>query len=75
MRRVFYTGSDGGDGSIGVEFYDSQECIDLLEEALPEDYRGEGGGWFDVEGEITGINIQTMNDVRQHVSWMTDEDE
>lgn len=64
--RVFYTAVDCGDGSCNVEFYESQECIDLLEEHDPECYRGEGGGWFDVES-ISGISITTLDEVKANV--------
>ncbi len=60
--KLYYTGVDNGDGSIGVEFFDSQECIDLLEETDPERYRGEGGGWFETETPI-GL-YQTIDDVK-----------
>ena len=65
MRRIWYTGTDGGDGSLGVSFYESRECIEKLEEHAPETYRGEGGRSFEVpEGtEIVGIQIETMADV------------
>lgn len=67
-RTIYYTGTNGGDGSIGVSFYESQECIDLLEEHDPETYgQGEGGGEFEVEGEITGINVETLADVKTEI--------
>lgn len=47
--RIYYTGVDQGDGSLSVEFYDSQEAIDYLESEVPEYYRGEGGGYFDCD--------------------------
>lgn len=52
MTRIYYTAVDNGDGSLGVEFFESQECINLLEDNYPEYYRGEGGGYFDVEGSF-----------------------
>lgn len=62
--RIYYTGTDQGDGSIGVEFFDSAEAIEQREEDDPETYRGEGGWSFEVpDGTvITGINIQTSED-------------
>lgn len=67
--RIWYTGTDNGDGSLSVSFYESQECIEKLEEAIPEYYRGEGGSWFEVpDGTvITGIDIQTVADVDQEI--------
>ncbi len=67
VQTIYYTGTDGGDGSVGVSFYESQECIDLLEEHQPEYYRGEGGGSFRVSGEIVGIEIQTLAEVREEL--------
>jgi hypothetical protein len=59
--KVYFTGTDQGDGSLGVEFFDSQEAIEKLEEEDYETYRGEGGDWFEVpDGTvITGITIHT----------------
>lgn len=66
--RIFYTTSNNGDGSASVHFFESQECIDLLEDHDPETYAsGEGGGWFDVEGTITGIEIQSLAEVQQDI--------
>ena len=62
-RVVWYTGTDCGDGSLSVEFFDSRICIELLEEINPESYRGEGGNAFTLKGEIEGITIQTLEDV------------
>lgn len=67
MRKIFYTGVDHGDGSIGIRFYESQACIDLLEEEIPEDYCGEGGGSFMVSGEVAGIDIVTMREVLEEI--------
>jgi hypothetical protein len=75
MQTIYYTGSDNGDGSVSVQFYESQECIDLLEEKDPESFRGEGGGCFTVEGSIVGIDIQTIDDVKQYLYDMCLEDE
>ncbi len=67
--RVFYTTTDNGDGSSSVSFYESKECIELLEEANPETYgSGEGGSYFDVEGTITGITIETLEDVKAEIA-------
>lgn len=62
--RIYFTGTDGGDGSVGVEFFDSAEQIEQLEEDDPETYRGEGGDWFEVpDGTIiTGITIRHKGD-------------
>jgi hypothetical protein len=68
IRRIYYTGIDQGDGSVGVGFYESQQCIDLLEEHDPESYRGEGGGSFQVDGEIRGIYIQTLEEVKEEIN-------
>jgi hypothetical protein len=64
---IYYTGVDGGDGSVSVSFYESQECIDLLEERDPEYHRGEGGGQFTVTGEIEGLEIETLEDVKDYL--------
>lgn len=67
--RIYYTGVDCGDGSISVEFFESQECIDLLEEHEPESYRGEGGRWFDVDGSISiTTQITTLKEVKARIA-------
>ena len=63
MRRIFYTGVDYGDGSLGTAFFESKECIDLMEEHDPQTYRGEGGSSFMVSGETVGLDIMSMRDV------------
>lgn len=66
--RIYYTTTNNGDGSASVSFYESQECIDLLEEDDPETYgMGEGGSFFDVEGTITGITVETLADVQAEI--------
>lgn len=67
--KIFYSGKDCGDGSLAVEFFDSQETIDLLEEHDCEGYRGEGGGCFEVpDGTvITGLDITTYEDARVYL--------
>lgn len=66
--KVFYTTYDCGDGSNTVRFFDSQECISLLEDHDPEGYGcGEGGGSFDVHGEISGITIRTLDQVKASI--------
>lgn len=70
MKTVYYTAIDSGDGSLRVEFFDSKECITLLEEYDLEGARGEGGGSFQVEGEITGLTIGTIEDVREYLTDM-----
>lgn len=63
MRKIFYTVSDGGDGSYSTWFFDSQECIDLLEERNPDVWAcGEGGGFF-YASDIQGIHIYDMEQV------------
>jgi hypothetical protein len=74
-KTIFYTVSDLGDGSACASFYDSKECIELLEKHDPEGYAiGEGGGSFEVDGEITGITIETRDDVREYLILMHDID-
>lgn len=58
--RIYYTATNGGDGSAGVSFYESQECIALLEEHDPETYAGG-------EGTITGIEIETLEQVKEQI--------
>lgn len=66
--KVFYTTYDCGDGSNTVHFFESQECIDLLEDCDPDNYCcGEGGGSFDVHGEISGITICTLDQVKASI--------
>lgn len=65
MRRVYYTTTNNGDGSSSVEFFETQEQIDELEEEDPETYgMGEGGSWFEISDDavIEGINIQKVVD-------------
>lgn len=62
--RIYYTTINYGDGSSGVGFYDSQECIDFLEEHEPEVYAsGEGGDSFEVDGTVQGIYIKSFQTV------------
>ncbi len=76
-QRIWYTGTDGGDGSIGVSFYESQECIELLEEEQPEYYRGEGGSWFEVPDgvDVVGIEVQTLAQVREELDLEAEDEE
>jgi hypothetical protein len=67
---IYYTAYDNGDGSCSVRFYDSEACIDLLEEKNPESYRGDGGGSFTVDGIITGIDVNSMSDVQEYLENM-----
>jgi hypothetical protein len=47
VTKIYYTVSDGGDGSASAHFFECQECIDLLEEHDPDTWAsGEGGGFF-----------------------------
>jgi hypothetical protein len=67
--RIYYTTVNGGDGSAWVEFFESQECINLLEQEDPETYgMGEGGDWFDVDGTITGIRIKSLAQVQKELN-------
>ncbi len=69
--RIYYTCSNNGDGSSSVRFYESQECIDLLEDKDPEGYAGgEGGGYFYVEGTVTGLDIETLEQVKEDLEDM-----
>lgn len=70
MQTIYYTATDDGDGSLGVSFYDSQEAIDLLEEHDLEGARGEGGGSFTVDGNVSGLHIETIDDVREYLKDM-----
>lgn len=65
VRRIYYTAVDNGDGYARVEFFSNKECIRELEDLEPEYYRGEGGGYFDITGEITNIKIYDMEYVNQ----------
>jgi hypothetical protein len=71
--RVFYTTKNCGDGSAVVRFFESQACIDALEEHDPEGYgMGEGGSSFWVEGTIS-VKIATLKDVQNDIG-ATDEE-
>lgn len=64
-RTIWFTTSDNGDGSSSVEFSDNADSIDYLEEHDPEGYgSGEGGSSFEIDGEITGVEIQTLDQVK-----------
>ena len=67
MITIYYTGVDGGDGSVGVEFYECQECIHLLEEAIPEYYRGEGGQSFTVSEIPPQLDVGTLEEVKEKI--------
>lgn len=68
-RTIYYTTSDNGDGSSSVQFFDCQEAIDILEEHDPEGYGcGEGGSSFEIDGEITGIDIKTLAQAQEQVA-------
>lgn len=63
MTKIFYTVSDNGDGGSSVRFFESQECIDTLEDKNSDVWAsGEGGGSFYADN-IQGIKIYTMSDV------------
>jgi hypothetical protein len=66
-RTIFYTTSNNGDGSSSVGFYESQACIDRLENVDPEGYgQGEGGGSFTIDG-TTDLCVDTMADVEEYL--------
>lgn len=69
--QIFYTGVDNGDGSIGVEFYNSRECIEFLELNLPESYRGEGGGSFECDN--FSLVVGNFDDAIEQVKGMLDD--
>ena len=63
--RIYYTTCNNGDGSASVRFFESQECIDYLEENDPEGFgSGEGGSYMDIEGTVTGIEIEKFEDIK-----------
>lgn len=67
--RIYYTTTNGGDGSASVDFFESQDLIDMLEEHDPETYgMGEGGSWFDIEGTISGITIRNRISVDKEIA-------
>lgn len=67
-QLIFYTAVDQGDGSAAVEFFEAQDCIDLLADADPERYAiGEGGGSFTVVGEHD-LEVRTMASVLAQTS-------
>lgn len=63
--RIYYTAMDCGDGSLHVRFFDDQRCIDLLEEHMPETYRGEGGSYFDCDN--FSANVDTLKEVLEEI--------
>lgn len=63
--RIYYTAVDQGDGSMNVEFFDDPNSIRLLEEFIPEYYRGEGGSYFDVDSQPINITIETLESVKE----------
>lgn len=61
--KIYYTTRDNGDGSSSVEFMESKEVIELLEEHEPEAYAaGCGGDFIEITGEVIGddFNPTTM---------------
>lgn len=63
MTKIFYSVCNNGDGSASVWFFDSQECIDILEKADPDNwFMGEGGGHF-FASEVSNITIFTKEQV------------
>lgn len=78
MTTIYYASYNQGDGSAGVRFFEDQECIDLLEEHDLEGFgQCEGGGSFEVNGSISGIEIETLDDVKEYLidCGFVDEDE
>lgn len=69
--RVYFTTQDNGDGSSSVVFFDSQECIDFLEENDPDTYAsGEGGSSFEITGKIVGITIRNLEQtIKDYEEW------
>ncbi len=71
--HIYFTASNNGDGSASVEFFESKECITLLEEADPEGYgMGEGGGCmvFDGTQPPDGITVETLESVKERIEEM-----
>ena len=71
--KIFFTASNNGDGSSSVHFFESKECIDLLEEHDPEGYGGgEGGDWLEVpDGTIvTGITVKNLDWCKEYLKDM-----
>jgi hypothetical protein len=67
-NTIYYAGKNNGDGSIGVEFFESQECIDLLMETDPEAYGGcEGGGFFTTYSGVSDICVVTLDEVKERI--------
>lgn len=63
MKKIFYTTADNGDGSSSVWFFESQECIQALENHDPGTWAaGEGGGSFLCE-RISEVDVLTIADV------------
>ncbi len=73
--KIYYTGVDQGDGSLGVEFFLDYHLIELLEEAEPEAYRGEGGGCFMVTGGISGMQIRTVTEVLEQIVYLAESEQ
>jgi hypothetical protein len=69
-RTIWYTTVDAGDGSYYVRFFESEECITLMGEHDPEGYSDGDGcvAWsFTVDGEITGIEVTTLEEVKAEI--------
>jgi hypothetical protein len=58
-QRIYYLVSDGGDGSASVRFFKDGEKAQSLcdDDNMCEIYGLNEGtpGWFDIDGEISGI--------------------
>lgn len=70
-RKIWYTTVNAGDGSYYVEFFDNPKCAKLLGEHDPESYSdGDGSGpkgSFEIDGEITGIEVTTLQEVKSRI--------
>ncbi len=74
MKIMYYTTIDNGDGSSSTRFFESQECIDYLEDVNPEAFgAGEGGSWFEYEGTIS-IIPETLQEVMEEYPRNEEED-
>ena len=74
--KIYWQVTNGSDGSYGVEFFDSYECIEKLtsdEAGLYEHYPSESDGSFEMKIDpqhqfaetFTGLKVMNMADVKQ----------
>lgn len=76
-KQIYYTSCNNGDGSSSTEFFESQDCINLLEEHDPESYAGgeggssftvvEDGGWGDISEILPDLRIRTMVEIKAQI--------